>query len=87
MWYEAQSELVSLPSYRGRTGAQERLPSRGRYEHVALAKVSGVVPTQRHGAGRCDGAAARERDAGRRAGGESREACGAGEGLIWMQSL
>jgi hypothetical protein len=28
--YEARSEPVSLPSYRGRTGAQERLPSRGR---------------------------------------------------------
>ena len=38
--YEARSEPVSLPSYRGRTGAQERLPSRGRYGHVALAKVS-----------------------------------------------
>ena len=39
--YEARSEPVSLPSYRGRTGAQERLPSRGRYGHAALAKVSG----------------------------------------------
>jgi hypothetical protein len=37
--YEARSEPISLPSYRGRTGAQERLPSRGRYGHVALAKV------------------------------------------------
>eukprot|EP01043_Picozoa_sp_COSAG02_P028117 COSAG02_NODE_1690_length_11299_cov_21.781071_5_plen_159_part_00 len=38
--YEARSEPVSLPSYRGGTGSQERLPSRGRYGHVALAKVS-----------------------------------------------
>ena len=32
--------VLTLPANLGGVGAQERLPSRGRYGHVALAKVS-----------------------------------------------